>query len=88
VNRIESDLLLHLQTLEAEAQQTPRPDLRPRLAALDQLLRELPADADPELRHFLQRRSYEKARLFLEGRSAEIARGGCTRLNPDVAPGS
>ena len=34
-----------------------------------------PPDADPELKHFLLRKSYEKARALLEGRQA--ARGSC-----------
>lgn len=84
MNPTETQLLDELRALESDALRQPRPDLRPRLAALDRLLRDLPAEADPELRHFLQRRSYEKARLFLEGRQADIQRGGCTRLaHPD-----
>ena len=75
----EQSLLEQLRELEADVVRQPRPDLRPRLVELDRLTRELPAEADPELRHFLQRRSYEKARLFLEDRSNEIPRGGCTR---------
>ncbi len=80
MNQTETRLLDALRALESDAAQQPRPDLRPRLAELDRLLQELPVNADPELRHFLQRRSYEKARLFLEGRQADIQRGGCTRL--------
>ncbi len=80
MNQLEIELLDQLRGLEGDIARTPRPDLRPRLAVLDRLLRDLAPDADPELRHFLQRRSYEKARLLLEGRSVEIQRGGCTRL--------
>lgn len=76
---IETRILEVLWLLEAEAATVPRPDLRPRLRELDELHGRLPSDADPELRHFLQRRSYEKARLLLEDRSGEIQRGGCTR---------
>lgn len=75
----ETRILEVLRLLEAEAASVPRPDLRPRLRELDDLTGRLPAEADPELRHFLQRRSYEKARLLLEDRSSEIQRGGCTR---------
>ncbi len=81
----EQRLLEQLRELEAEVTRQPRPDLRPRLVELDRLTRALPAQADPELRHFLQRRSYEKARLFLEDRSNEIPRGGCTRT-PETPP--
>lgn len=75
----ESDILAALRQLEAESTRCPPNQFRERLAEVDRLTQELPRDADPELRHFLRQRSYEKARLFLEGRSAEIARGGCTR---------
>ncbi|HAB15805.1 MAG TPA: hypothetical protein PLX89_11050 [Verrucomicrobiota bacterium] len=68
-----------LRHLEAEAARTPPGNLRAPLAELDRLTQDLPRDTDPELRHFLRQRSYEKARLFLEGRLAEITRGGCTR---------
>lgn len=34
-------------------------------ARLDALVKELPADADPRLRHFLERQSYIKARDWL-----------------------
>jgi hypothetical protein len=44
---------------------------------MDELTRRLPADAAPDLRHYLKRKSYEKARLFLEGREAENQRGSC-----------
>jgi len=76
----ETQVLEALRELEGDVARQPRPDLRPRLAELDRLTRELPANTDPDLRHFLQRRSYEKARLFLEDRVAEIHQGGCTRL--------
>ena len=46
-------------------------------ARIDELAEQLPPDADPQLRHFLQHKSYEKARLFLEGRAEEIMQGRC-----------
>lgn len=49
----------------------------PILERLDRLTAELPAQTPSELRHFLQRKSYEKARQFLLGRQDEIARGRC-----------
>jgi hypothetical protein len=51
----------------------PKPNLLPLFARLDELANQLPPDADPELKHFLQRKSYEKARAKLEGHAA--ARG-------------
>ena len=55
----------------------PKPNLLPIFSRLDELTRRLPKDASPELLHFLHKKSYEKARLWLEGKRAEIARGNC-----------
>ena len=46
----------------------PKPDLLPLFARIDELMRLLPAETDAALLHYLQRKSYEKARLRLEGR--------------------
>ena len=55
----------------------PKPNLLAYFSRLDELMRELPKNAPPDLLHYLHKKSYEKARLFLEGRDAENARGGC-----------
>ncbi len=55
----------------------PKPNLQTLFAKLDRLAEQLPADADPDLRHYLERKSYQKAKLLLEGRDAEKAAGGC-----------
>ena len=55
----------------------PKPDLGGILARLDSLTTQLPRGTDPNLLHYLHRKSYEKARLFLLGREAENARGNC-----------
>jgi hypothetical protein len=55
----------------------PKPDLQPLFARLDRLTDQLPPNSDPNLLHYLRKKSYEKARLLLEGRDAENARGGC-----------
>jgi hypothetical protein len=57
----------------------PKPDLRPVFARLDELTGQLPPQTAPDLLHYLRRKSYEKARLFLEGRGAENAKGSCGR---------
>jgi hypothetical protein len=57
----------------------PKPDLQALFARLDELTRALPAGTDPDLLHYLHKKSYEKARLWLESRHAEIERGGCRR---------
>jgi len=55
----------------------PKPNLLPLFSRLDELTRRLPKDASPDLLHYLHKKSYEKARLWLEGRDAENARGNC-----------
>jgi hypothetical protein len=49
----------------------PKPNLLPLFARIDELTRQLPRDADPTLLHYLHKKSYEKARLFLQDRDAE-----------------
>ena len=55
----------------------PKPNLLPLFSSIDELTLQLPRDADPSLLHYLHKKSYEKARLFLQGREAENARGNC-----------
>ncbi|PYI89570.1 MAG: hypothetical protein DME26_00980 [Verrucomicrobia bacterium] len=55
----------------------PKPDLLPLFGRLDELTAQLPHDTDPTLLHYLHKKSYEKARLYLEGRDAENQVGSC-----------
>jgi len=55
----------------------PKPNLLPMFTRLDELTRRLPSNASPNLLHYLHKKSYEKARLWLEGRDAENAQGNC-----------
>lgn len=57
----------------------PKPDLLARFDHLDALARQLPAKTAPELLHYLQKKSYQKARLFLTGQDAENITGSCGR---------
>jgi hypothetical protein len=70
MSEIEQQLLQTLLQLEKAAESmpeaNPKPDLRPLFARLDELAGRLPDSASPELRHFLQRKSYRKARLLLQ----------------------
>lgn len=81
MNSYERNVLETLVELEqaAAAARTaqPKPSILPILDKLEQLAESLPSDAPSELRHYLQRKSYEKARLFLLGRDAENQRGKC-----------
>lgn len=52
-------------------------DLLPLFVRIDELGARLPAGTDPQLVHFIQRKSFEKAAFWLEGRKAEITRGIC-----------
>ena len=54
-----------------------KPDLQQLFARIDVLARQLPANTDRDLLHYLQKKSYEKARLFLQGRDAENTAGNC-----------
>jgi hypothetical protein len=82
MSAVENEILRTLGELDglvkSMAMANPKPDLKPVFARLDELTRQLPARGTaPELMHYLQRKSYEKARLFLEGRDAENQAGSC-----------
>ena len=70
MTEIEQQLLQTLLQLEKAAEAmpaaNPKPDLRPLFARLDELARQLPASTDPRLVHFLQRKSFQKARVWLQ----------------------
>lgn len=76
-NRILETLLELESTVNNLASTGARPNLVPLFSKLDEFAAQLPAGSDPELRHFLQRKSYQKARLLLQGRGAENRRGSC-----------
>lgn len=65
------------QAVQAMRDGGPRPNLTDWFARIDDLARDLPGDVDPTLRHYLQRKSYEKARLWLQGRDEENRAGSC-----------
>jgi hypothetical protein len=72
MTQTEQKILETLLELEQAAGQMgtglTKPDLRPIFTRLDNLASQLPADAPPDLRHYLQRKSYQKARAFLQQR--------------------
>jgi len=49
----------------------PKPNLGAKFQAIDALAAQLPKGTHPQLIHYLQRKSYQKARLFLQGRDAD-----------------
>jgi hypothetical protein len=79
VTEIENQLLATLLELETAvrdmATANPKPSLLPLFERLESLARQLPPGTDPELLHFLQRKSYEKARQRLQGLAT--TRGAC-----------
>jgi hypothetical protein len=83
MTNIEKEILDSLMDLESAVKSlqtsNPKPNLQPIFDRIDRLTKELPAGSDPNLLHYLHKKSYEKARLFLQGRDAENARGGCQR---------
>jgi len=64
-------------TVQSMSTANPKPNLMPLFARLDELTRALPRDTDLTLLHYLQKKSYQKARLFLEGREEENQAGNC-----------
>ena len=70
--------LLELEkAVKTMAEANPKPNLSPLFNRIDVLTGQLPKDTDPTLLHYLHRKSYEKARLWLEGRDAENQAGAC-----------
>ena len=72
---VEQELLDALAQLDNAIKAMPAIGAKPNLlllfARIYELGNQLLPKADPELRHFLQRKSYEKARLLLQRRDAE-----------------
>jgi hypothetical protein len=73
--------LTHLdETVKSMASANPKPSLLPIFHHLDDLTKQLPRHTDPTLLHYLHKKSYEKARLFLQGRDAENQLGNCRHV--------
>ena len=69
------DTLLELEDAVANVRADPKPDLMALFGRLDALTAEVPKDAPPDLLHYLHKKSYQKARLFLQGQDPEA--GAC-----------
>ncbi|MGA2030549.1 MAG: hypothetical protein ABSG87_10820 [Verrucomicrobiota bacterium] len=57
-----------------------KPNLLSLFARIDELTKQLPRDTDPTLLHYLHKKSYEKARLYLQDHDAENAVGSCRHV--------
>ena len=81
VENLENELLAALtnlaDTVKTLPTANPKPNLLPLFVRLDELTAQLPRNADPTLLHYLHKKSYEKARLFLQGRDEENRAGNC-----------
>jgi hypothetical protein len=75
------DALVELDNaVKAMATANPKPSLMPLFNRLDELTKQMPRDTDPALMHYLHKKSYEKARLYLQGRDAENQAGNCRHV--------
>lgn len=83
-NSLEQNLLTALIELEnavkAMPGANPKPNLMPIFNRLEVLTNQMPRDTDPALLHYLHKKSYEKARLYLQGRDAENQAGNCRHV--------
>ena len=81
---VENELLAALtqlaETVKGMPAANPKPSLLPVFSRLDDLTRQLPRDADLTLLHYLHKKSYEKARLFLQGRDEGNQIGNCRHV--------
>ena len=84
MTEVEQSILKALVELDAAVKAmptaNPKPNLMPMFSRLDELTRQLPRDTDPSLLHYMHKKSYEKARLLLEGRDAENQLGNCRHV--------
>jgi len=75
------DALIELENVvKAMPAANPKPNLMPLFNRLDELTKQMPRDTDPALLHYLHKKSYEKARLYLQGRDAENQTGNCRHV--------
>lgn len=83
MNSVERGLLDALIELEDAVKRfptaQPKPNLVPLFEKIDSLASTLPRGTDPSLLHYLHKKSYEKAKLWLEGCDAQNQRGQCLR---------
>ncbi|MBL67054.1 MAG: hypothetical protein CMO74_01180 [Verrucomicrobiales bacterium] len=71
------DTLLELEDAVARVNANPKPDLMVLFTRLDTLTAAMPKNTQPDLLHYLHKKSYQKARLFLQGEDPEA--GACPR---------
>jgi hypothetical protein len=81
---LEKNLLDALVELDKAVKSMRAIDGKPNLLSLflriEELTKQLPPGTDHNLLHYLHKKSYEKARLHLEGRDAENQTGNCRHV--------
>ena len=81
---VEKEILTALLQLAAAVKSmptaNPKPNLLPMFTHLDALTAQLPRTTDPTLLHYLHKKSYEKARFYLQGRDLENQLGNCRHV--------
>jgi hypothetical protein len=75
INQALLDTLLELETAVANVNADPKPDLLALFGRLDELTAQLPKDTPRDLLHYLHKKSFQKARLYLQGADPEA--GDC-----------
>ena len=65
------DTLLELEDAVSRVKAEPKPDLVGLFSRLDELTAQLPHGTSPDLLHYMHKKSYQKARLFLQGQDPE-----------------
>jgi len=74
------DRLIELdEKVKAMPTANPKPSLLPLFQQIEELADQLPRSSAPDLLHYMHKKSYAKARQWLEGSYAEIQKGGCKR---------
>lgn len=81
MTELEEELAVELDALKKAVDSPPsagpKPDLVAIFQRIDRLASRLPADTDPSLLHYMRKKSYEKAGLWLKRRETEIEPGAC-----------
>lgn len=75
INQALLDALLELESAVANVKADPKPDLMALFNRLDELTAALPEDTPRDLLHYLHKKSFQKARLYLQGADPEA--GSC-----------
>lgn len=72
------DALVELEdSIEESALSGTMPNLLPLFERIETLTHQLPEQTDPSLIHYLDKKSYQKARVFLQDKESRNQAGSC-----------